>query len=55
MQLLSKTGMYYDILAIQYAIYNMTGVNFAWNAKLTYIPIFKPIFKYLNLGTNNCT
>ena len=24
-----------------------------WNAKLTYIQIFVPIFKYLNLGTNH--
>ena len=26
-----------------------------WNAKLTYIQIFVPIFKYLYLGTNNWT
>ena len=26
-----------------------------WNAKLTYIQIFVPIFKYLYLGTNHWT
>ena len=30
----------------------VSGV-FIWNAKLTYIQIFIPIFKYLDLGTNH--
>ena len=31
-------------------MWNMRGL---WNAKLTYIQIFIPIFKYLDLGTNH--
>ena len=34
---------------------SITTDRCVWNAKLTYIQIFVPIFKYLNLGTNNWT
>ena len=31
----------------------MSNKQYVWNAKLTYIQIFIPIFKYLDLGTNH--
>ena len=35
------------------SILSLTYFASLWNAKLTYIQIFVPIFKYLDLGTNH--